>query len=234
MAFVYRTLDVEKVISTIQILSKRIDERFPSSGLGKVCKELEDIAEETRKRIEWISTPNKLIRIGVGIVLALILGVLLFTIASLEFKTSTFGIADLVQIMEATINDFVLIGAAIFFLINIEGRIKRRRAMKVLHEIRSIVHVIDMHQLTKNPNRKVEDNTENSPKIELNPVQLDRYLDYCSEMLSISAKISALYAQAIDDPIILQAVNEIENLSTSLSRKIWQKIMLLKQQNIIE
>jgi hypothetical protein len=87
-----------------------------------------------------------------------------------------------------------------------------------------------MHQLTKNPNRKIEDNTENSPKVELNQVELGRYLDYCSEMLSISAKISALYAQAIEDPVILQTVNDIENLTTSLSQKIWQKIMLLKQQ----
>jgi hypothetical protein len=29
--------------------------------------------------------------------------------------------------------------------------------------------------------------------------------------------------------VIIEAVNEIEDLTTSLSRKIWQKIMILQQ-----
>jgi hypothetical protein len=33
----------------------------------------------------------------------------------------------------------------------IETRVKRRRALRAIHELRSIAHVIDMHQLTKDP-----------------------------------------------------------------------------------
>jgi hypothetical protein len=33
----------------------------------------------------------------------------------------------------------------------------------------------------------------------------------------------------VRDPVIIQAVNEIEELTTNLSRKIWQKIMILRQ-----
>ncbi len=229
MGVYYRILDVAKVIKTIQKLSARINDRFPDSGLSKVCQELEEIAEDTRLRIDYISKPNLLIRVGVGIAIAAMLAVLIYTVINLEFKSTSFGVADLIQLMEATINDFVLIGAAVFFLVNAEGRIKRRRALKVLHEIRSIVHVIDMHQLTKDPSRRQQENTPNSPEIKLTPAEMGRYFDYCSEMLSIAGKVSALYAQAIEDPIILQAVNEIESLTTSLSRKIWQKIMLLKR-----
>ena len=228
MGVYYRILDVAKVIKTIQKLSARINDRFPESGLSKVCQELEEIAEDTRLRIDYISKPNLLIRVGVGIAIAAMLAVLIYTVINLEFKSTSFGVADLIQLMEATINDFLLIGAAVFFLVNAEGRIKRRRALKVLHEIRSIVHVIDMHQLTKDPSRRQQENTPNSPIIKLTPAEMGRYFDYCSEMLSITGKVSALYAQAIEDPIILQAVNEIENLTTSLSHKIWQKIMLLK------
>jgi len=37
----------------------------------------------------------------------------------------------------------------------------------------------------------------------------------------------ALYVQKFDDGVALSAVNEIEDLTTGLSRKIWQKIMIL-------
>jgi len=57
---------------------------------------------------------------------------------------------------------------------------------------------------------------------------LSRYLDYCSEMLSLTGKIAALYVQTYDDGVALAAVNEVEGLTTGLSRKIWQKLMILE------
>ena len=61
----------------------------------------------------------------------------------------------------------------------------------------------------------------------MTPVQLGRYLDYCSEMLSVTSKIAALFVERFDDPVTLAAVNEIESLTAGLSRKIWQKISML-------
>ena len=57
--------------------------------------------------------------------------------------------------------------------------------------------------------------------------ELTRYLDYCSEMLSLTNKLAALYAQHLPDPVIIYAVNDIEQLTTNLSSKIWQKITIL-------
>ena len=57
--------------------------------------------------------------------------------------------------------------------------------------------------------------------------ELARYLDFSSELLSLTGKVGALYVQHFDDPVVLDAVNEVESLTTGLSRKIWQKIMLL-------
>jgi hypothetical protein len=225
----YRTLDIGKVIETIRILDLRISDRFPDSGLSKVCKELETLAEDTRERIEWITTPKMWIRIGIGSVILVMIGILLYTVSTFKVASGNFTVGDLVQISEAGINDVVLIGAAVFFLFSVENRVKRRRAVKVLYELRSIAHVIDMHQLTKDPSRKVSQNTAHSPKVNLTPLQLTRYLDYCSEMLSLTSKVAALYAQAIDDSVVLQTVNEVEELTTSLSQKIWQKIMVIKE-----
>ena len=61
----------------------------------------------------------------------------------------------------------------------------------------------------------------------MTPYELTRYLDYCSEMLALISKVGALYIQNFDDPATLRAVDELENLTTGLSRKIWQKIMIL-------
>lgn len=224
----YRALNPERVISTIQTLRARIEDRFPDSGLSKVCSELEGLANETKAKIEWIGTPKLWIRLGAGGVIVVMVGILIYTLSTFRLTSGEFNVGDLVQISEAGLNDVVLIGAAIFFLVNIETRIKRRRALKVLYELRSIAHVIDMHQLTKDPSRQLAHNTQHSPKNNLTDLQLTRYLDYCSEMLSLTSKVSALYAQVIDDQVVLQAVNEIEDLTTGLSQKIWQKIMVIK------
>ena len=47
-------------------------------------------------------------------------------------------------------------------------------------------------------------------------------------MLSIVGKVAALYAARLQDPVVLDAVNEIEHLTTSLSTKVWQKITILQ------
>lgn len=156
---------------------------------------------------------------------------LLAFVASLtviDISMSEMNILDVVTLLEAGMNDLVLIGAALFFLFTIESRIKRNRSIKALNEIRSIAHVIDMHQLTKDPS--VLNNskpTESSPERTLDAYQLCRYLDYCSEMFSLSGKVAALYAQHQPDSVVLATVNEIEELTTGFSRKVWQKIAML-------
>lgn len=57
--------------------------------------------------------------------------------------------------------------------------------------------------------------------------ELSRYLDYCTELLSLTGKVAAIYVQHFDDSIVLDAVGEIEELTTGLSQKIAQKIQLL-------
>ena len=133
------------------------------------------------------------------------------------------------QGIEALINIVVLMGAAIFFMSTIESRWKRHQAIERLHELRTIVHVIDMHQLTKDPSmrRGRAAPTASSPRRGMSEFELTRYLDYCSEMLSMTGKVAALYAQYFPDEVVTGTVHDLETLSTNLSRKIWQKIMIL-------
>jgi hypothetical protein len=52
-------------------------------------------------------------------------------------------------------------------------------------------------------------------------------------MLSITGKVSALYAQAVPDMEVVNAVNDVEALGGNLSRKIWQKIMLIEPDKVL-
>ena len=225
----YRSLDSEKILGTIGTLSRRIAERFPGSGLAKVCEELLTIAEESQRRSAWIAKPQRSLRFIAGALVTIIIGSLCFVLANASWPRNGFDLVVLVQVSEAGLNIFLLLSAAILFLVTAETRIKRRRALKAIHELRALAHVIDMHQLTKDPERLLARTAEtpSSPKQNLSPAELGRYLDYCSEMLSLIGKLAALYVQKFDDPVALAAVNEVEDLTTGLSRKIWQKIMII-------
>jgi len=225
----YRNLSPQKTVETIETLHRRIEERFPTSDLAKVCAELCSVANATKAKAEWIAKPNIFLRASVGFVIVVVLLVAIYSISLTDIRITQMTAGELVQITEAAINDLVLIGAAIFFLVTVEIRIKRSRALDALHELRTLAHVIDMHQLTKDPSRLQKNVilTLSSPKEEMSAYELTRYLDYCSEMLSLTGKVAALYAQNFADAVVLSAVNEIESLATGLSRKIWQKIMIL-------
>jgi hypothetical protein len=88
-----------------------------------------------------------------------------------------------------------------------------------------------MHQLTKDPAALAGHfkPAAHSPQRRLDAADLSRYLDYCSEMLSITGKLAALYAQSVNDDVVVQAVNDVESLGSNLSRKIWQKIIMIAE-----
>ena len=123
----------------------------------------------------------------------------------------------------------VFIGAAVVFLVSWENRIKRNRALKAIHELRAMAHIVDMHQLTKDPESYFGRGTRSRVhrKRDMNPFELNRYFDYCNDSLALISKIAALYAQDFQDPVLLDAVDDVEDLTSGLSRKIWQKIILL-------
>lgn len=225
----YRSLSGDRIAQTIDLLCRRAEMRFPGSGLSNVCRELATIAARTTATAEWIRRPILSLRIAVGGLLALIALGMLGALQALRLPRAPLQLPDFVQALEAGINDLVLVGAAIYFLLTLESRLKRRRALKAIHELRAIAHVIDMHQLTKDPEWVLDRGRETGvlPSRRLDAFALSRYLDYCSEALSLAGKVAALYIQDFGDPVALQAVNEVEALTTGLSRKIWQKLMIL-------
>ena len=155
--------------------------------------------------------------------------IIAFVAANLRVSLHVGDWVELVQGLESLINDIVFAGIALWFAFSIEPRRKRASALRFISQLRALAHVIDMHQLDKDPDRfdPAYQSTASSPKPDMTPAQLMRYLDYCSEMLAILGKLAALSAQRSSDPATLAAVNELEGLTSGLSRKVWQKIMIL-------
>jgi hypothetical protein len=226
----YRSLDAQHIIATAEQLSRRVAERFPGSGLSKVAVELVAETRQAATTAEWLATPLLRVRIVSALTIVLLVGLALSLLLALNRHVELFSsVADFLQGLDAAVNEMILIGAASYFLWGWESRRKRKKALRELHVLRSMAHIIDMHQLTKDPERlnATGQNTPSSPTRSLTPFELTRYLDYCSEMLSIISKIAALHLQEFDDPVTLAAVNEVEALTGSLSQKMWQKIVIL-------
>jgi len=222
------TLDAEKIIATVDTLARRIGERFPEAGLRQVAEDFSQAAREMRSDALALGRANWGLRVATFVILAAGVALLGSVVTELHFKTPEPEVGRLVQIIEPAANIAILVALGIAFVVSLESRWKRRRALQSLHSLRSLIHVIDMHQLTKDPSVILDSiaPTPSSPDRKMGRVEITRYLDYCSEMLSLTGKIAALYAQSIHDRAVIDTVNEMEVLSTNLSRKIWQKIMI--------
>ncbi len=224
----YRSLDADQIVQTCRATCDRVTERFAGSGLSKVAGELVAISEHAAELSNWLAKPHLPLRTLAGLGIAAVFVIVAGVVMNVKLQFTITSMADFLQSSEAAINEIVFIGIAIFFFMTLETRLKRRRALKAIHELRSIAHIIDMHQLSKDPERisgppARSDTDARRPQ---NPAELIRYLDYCSDLLALISKVAALYVQNFDDPVTLAAVNEVENLTNGLSRKIWQKIMI--------
>lgn len=226
-----QTLKAEKVVQTLEQLRRRISERFPDSGLARVCDELAEVARNTAQRARAAGRPHLLLRLVVLAVAAALIFAQIYVASLLGLDRLSFseGGEDLTQTLESAVNLLILAGVAIWFLLTLEERLKRRQVLAHIHELRSYAHVIDMHQLTKDPAAVLGQGppTASSPARTMSEFELLRYLDYCSEMLSLTGKLAALYGERTQDPQIIAAAADIESLTTNLGRKIWQKIVIL-------
>lgn len=225
----FRSLQPANVVATVELLERRIAERFPDANLRQVASELVTMSREAAERAQAIGRPNIPLRIVQWGLIGCCLGLVVWVVRQLRLSDDVFKLDDFAQTVDGLIASFVGIGAAILFVASWELRLKRRKALIALHELRSMAHIVDMHQLTKDPERLLHGGpaTPSSPKRTMTPFELGRYLDYSSEMLSMISKTAAIYVQEFPDAVALEAVNEITSLTNGLSRNIWQKIMLL-------
>jgi len=218
--------------TTVAQLERRIFARFGERGLTKAARDLGHLvvlvqteADQSHDRLRRTTVVAR--AAGITIVAATLVA-LVFSLraAVIEGLART---ADWVPLVESVINDLVFAAIALVFLWAFPERLERRTLLQLLHRLRSLAHVIDMHQLSKDPEQLSPMYTPTAQSVVhgLDADQLNHYLTYCSEMLSLTAKTSALCGEYSTDGVVLETISYIETLTTELSNKIWQKISLL-------
>lgn len=226
----YEKLEAEAVLATAERLQARINARFPDRNLGRVAERLVDVASDVERaaaRSTWV----KVLRVvgSVLIVVIVTLSAASLVAAIVELVRSAGSTLAWLAAVETIVNDVVYAGIAVVFLWVLPSHLERRRILGELHRLRSLAHVIDMHQLSKDPEQVSPTYTATAESVRhgLDADQLHHYLSYCSEMLSLTAKTAALCAEHSADAVVLENVSNVETLTTELCSKIWQKISLL-------
>jgi hypothetical protein len=225
-------LAADHVGSTVAQLERRIHARFGERGLTNASRDLGGLvvlvqseAGQSRARLRRMS---QVARAGSITVVAATVIALLFSLRSAVIEGPAKP-ADWVPFVESVVNDMVFAAIAVVFLWAFPERLERRKLLRLLHRLRSLAHVIDMHQLSKDPEQLSPTYVPTPQSVQhgLDADQLHHYLSYCSEMLSLTAKTAALCGEHTTDSVVLETISYIETLTTELSNKIWQKISLL-------
>lgn len=226
----YQSLKHEAVRDSTRALQQRIRSRFPDRGLWEVCGELAALVDEvgseggiSRRRIRFARFVSRLAVVLIVVFVAL---TIMLAAADIWADPEALSPIDFLPLLETVINNAVFAGLAVFFLIAVPERMERARVMRLLHRLRSLAHVIDMHQLTKVPER-LERGSRADGGLDLSREQLRHYLDYCTEMLSLVGKTAALFAEDTTDGEIIDGVEGLETLTSDMARKVWQKIAVL-------
>jgi hypothetical protein len=225
----FRRLSPAKIAETTGALRARIEEHFPGSGLAAVAAECTAIAERAGRRTEAIYRPNVPLRIGVFTLVGAMLALLAALVWTHRWDAVLRDLPILMQTLDAALGSLFFLGAAVVFLVTLELRLRRSRALEAMAEIRAMAHIVDMHQLAKSPEHFVARRFEGGEgrSSVRSPADLSRYLECCSELLSLMSKLCAVYLGTTSDAVLLAAVDDIEDLTGGLSHKMWQKIMIL-------
>ncbi len=236
----YERLDGAEVRAVITFLGERIDTYLPRHpGLRAADNELGSVVDALLERRRRAPRQRAALLLASRILIVVVLAVSLVAVvmAARDAVGRAGSITAFVwlPVVESLINDLVFAGIAIWFLLSLADRVVRNDLLRRLHRLRSLAHIIDMHQMSKDPAALLPDTVPGavdtaevvSPRT-LSVRDYALYLDYCSELLSLAGKAAALCAEESTDALVLDTVSEIENLTTGMSRKIWQKISLLR------
>ena len=213
------------IIERIETLSFRIHDRFPKSSLKEhsflfrqFAKEFNDNIKSINKLSRWFKV-WKILLIIVSVFLSSKL--LLLLISQLSEPTNSEGS---IPILDACFNMSFLFFGFFFFLMRLDTWYTRKKISLLLIELKNFIHVADMHQINKDPNHSHDDYiiSDNSPSKNLTKFELQRYLDYTSEFISLTSKLSCLILdKSHADQEMISRVTEVVILCNGINQKIW-------------
>src|SRR5262245_10489597 len=207
----YRHLRADRLTETADRLASRVVGRFPEASLGKVSVAVADVTREAIATAEKINRPNWWLRIGLIALAVLVLAGAVIVALTLPGQGPL--LSRVGEFLFRAQGAVVFLSAIVVFFWTLETRFKRGRVVKALHQLRALAHIVDMHQLSKDPECPGEGDPAYS-----SPEAMTQYLHYCSELLAIISKIGQLYVEDFEDAATLAAVDQLERLGTGLSQ----------------
>src|SRR4249920_163900 len=118
----YSELNAEKILSTLHRLEYRIRERFPDSGLLKVCQEFNVIAKELELLAYTLKKPIWWVRISTWAFVVTLLFILIAGVRTLYHSMHVdqtgilrqLSLSDFFQATESAINDAIFFSLAAY------------------------------------------------------------------------------------------------------------------------
>src|SRR5262249_54527923 len=156
----FEHLHTDKILATVRRLHARIRQHFPDAGLTMVAAELTDVAQGVGERLRVIYRTSPLLRALIVLILLVIVAIVaLFLRSWVADREHSLEVArdvgQLIQIVESMLGATFFLSAAIVSLVTFEKRIVRARAVRAIQELRAMAHIIDLHQLQKDPEQFV-------------------------------------------------------------------------------
>ncbi|WP_175576990.1 hypothetical protein [Nigerium massiliense] len=151
----YQHLDPYAVKATVDRLTGRIEARFPGRNLPKVCRSIGEAVDDLLIQPQPRSFRTS--RYGSRILIVALLSVVVVGLGALLVQSANARQPETwwewAPLIESMVNDLVFAGIAVYFLWQLPHRAQREHDLAALYRLRSLAHVIDMHQLTKDPER---------------------------------------------------------------------------------
>jgi hypothetical protein len=222
-------LDAKRIYTTAKLVADRVEvfakDTGRGDGLKTLAKDVIDLADSAREPkarlgLETLDQfcPRFLIAFAAPVLVFVILCRLLPPIAWSPVEPAS--LLDSFQMTEPILGTFFFLGTIAILAWGFIGLLRRNAALNKLHKLRSVAHVIHSHQLKKSIRVEGQPATEDSLTLDL----LNRYVACCSDLLAVVAKLAALKAQDVNDPVVLDASDRIERLAHDLSEDMWRKI----------
>jgi len=212
-------LDPSRIIETAEDLAQRIDQKLPGSTLAGLAAELVRIARDTDQRVQQARKPILAIRFASVIAIGCGLLGLWYLVRHIHTRWEFGTVTDLFEATDAGFNILVVLAGALWFLITLEARLKSKKVLESIQELREFIHVIDATQLYYTP--EIYHHDAESPS---NRWRFDHtYLLACSLMLGVISNLAALYTRGAAGDSIMRAAADVEMFAAALTGKLYAK-----------
>jgi hypothetical protein len=221
-------------------LEARIRARFPASSLLANASWLRVLIGLAPGETAAYRRRFALLRMSFVLFSLAAVGLCGFGVYRLNLNYKPDSVVELAQLIESGINDAIFLALGAYFLFRLEPWIKRHRMMVFLGTLRDLVHVTQLLQMNKDPERVVRPRaaaTDSDGVAHLdsgkpadafsNAFLMGRYLDYCLDLLTLISATAAFVGRDISDKPLRDGIWELEELCSSISSKISNKTLML-------